>query len=70
MLRVHALIEAVILHCGILAGFLKRDCALGTADRAAEGRGPVVNVAQLANKQSCVAPANVTPAGFISVSSR
>jgi hypothetical protein len=45
MLRVHALIEAVILHPGVFAGFLKRDCAVRTADRATEGLGPVVNIA-------------------------
>jgi hypothetical protein len=61
MLRVNALIEAVILHPGIFAGLLKRDCAVGAADRAAEGLGPVVHVAQLANKQPRVAPAYVTP---------
>jgi hypothetical protein len=32
---------------GVFAGLLKRDCAVRTADRAAESLGPVVHVAQV-----------------------
>jgi hypothetical protein len=60
VLRVNPLIEAVVLHPGVFAGLLKSDCAVRTADRAAESLGPVVHVAQLANKQPRVASANVT----------
>jgi len=41
-------IEAVVLHPGVFAGFLERERAVGTADRAAEGLRPVIDVAQLA----------------------
>jgi len=49
------------LHAGIFAGLIKRDCAVRPTDRAAEGLGPIVNIAQLANKKCRVAPANVAP---------
>ena len=61
VLRIHTLIEAVILHPGVFAGFLERERAIGAAYRTAEGLRPVINVAQLAKKQPRVAPANITP---------
>jgi hypothetical protein len=61
VLRIHALIEAIILHPGVLAGFIVRHRAVGAAYRAAEGLCPVVHVAKLANMQPGIAPADITP---------
>jgi hypothetical protein len=61
VLRVDALVEAVIVHAGVLAGFIERHRAVGPANRAAEGLRPVVDVAQLAKKHPGIAPADVTP---------
>ena len=59
--RVHALIEAVILHPGVFARFVECHRAIGAAYRAAEGLRPVVNVAKLAEMQPGIAPADITP---------
>jgi hypothetical protein len=61
VLRVHALIEVVILHPGIFARLLERHGAVASAYRAAEGLRSVVDVAQLAEMQPGIAPADVTP---------
>jgi hypothetical protein len=53
VLRIHALIDAVILHPGVFAGLLERERAIGAAYRA--GLRPVINVAQLAKNQPRVA---------------
>jgi hypothetical protein len=56
-----ALMETVILHPGVFAGFLERDGAVGAAYRAAEGFRSVVDVAQVAQRQSGIASADVAP---------
>jgi hypothetical protein len=61
VLRIHALIEAVILHPSVFAGFIARPCAVGAAYRATEGLRPVVDVAKLAEMQPGIAPADVAP---------
>jgi hypothetical protein len=61
VLRVHALIEAVILHPGVFAGFIERHRAVGAAYRATEGLRPVINAVQFAKKQPRVAPATIAP---------
>jgi hypothetical protein len=61
VLRIHALIEAVILHPGVFARFSASHGAIATANRAAEGLCPVVHVAQLAEMQPGIAPADITP---------
>ena len=61
VLRIHALIEAVIFHPGIFAGFIKRHRAIASAYRAAEGLRSVVNVAQLAEMQPGMASADISP---------
>jgi hypothetical protein len=61
VLRVNTLVEAVILHPGVFAGFRERHRAVSAAYRAAEGLCPVVHVAQLANMQPGIAPADITP---------
>src|ERR1700722_19246970 len=61
MLRVNALVEPIVFHPGVFARFLKRHRAIGAANRATEGLCPVVHVAQLAEMQPGIAPANVTP---------
>jgi hypothetical protein len=55
VLRIHALIEAVILYPGVFVGFLERERAIGAAYRAAENLCLVINVAQLAKQQPRVA---------------
>jgi hypothetical protein len=61
VLWIHALIEAVIFHPGIFARFIERHCAVASAYRAAEGLRSVVYVAQLAEMQPGIAPADVAP---------
>jgi hypothetical protein len=59
VLGVNALIEPVVLHPTVLAGFIKRHRTVGAANRAAEGLCPVVHVAKLANMQTGIAPADI-----------
>jgi hypothetical protein len=61
VLRIHALIEAVIPHPGVFARLLKRHRAVASAYRAAEGLRSVVGVAQLAEMQPGIASADITP---------
>jgi hypothetical protein len=61
VLRVDALVEAVILHAGVLAGFIERHRAVGPAYRAAEGLRPVVDIAQVPKRQAGIATADVAP---------
>jgi hypothetical protein len=60
VLRVHALIEAVVFHPGVFARFIERHRAVAAAYRAAEGLRSVVDVAQLAEMQPRVASADIT----------
>jgi len=60
VLRVHPLIEAVILHPGVFARLIERHRAVAAAYRAAKGLRPVVHVAQLAERQPGIAPADIT----------
>jgi hypothetical protein len=61
MLRVNALVEPIVFHPGVFARFLKRHRAVASAYRAAEGLRSVIDVAQFAEMQPGVAPADVTP---------
>jgi hypothetical protein len=61
VLRVHALIEAVVFHPGVFARFIERHRAVAAAYRAAEGLRSVVYVAQLAEMKPGIASADVIP---------
>jgi hypothetical protein len=67
VLRIHALIEAVILHPGIFAGFLERDRAVGAAYLTAEGLGPVIDVMQSCELQSGIAAAHIAAQPHLSI---
>jgi hypothetical protein len=56
VLRLHALVEAVVFHPGVFAGFIERHRAVAAANRATKGLCPVVHVAQLAEMQPGIAP--------------
>jgi hypothetical protein len=61
VLRVHALIEAVVLHSDVFARLFNSHRAIAAAHREAEGLCPIVDVAQLAYMQPGIAPADVPP---------
>ena len=56
-----ALVEPKVFHPGVFARFSASHGAIATANRAAEGLCPVVHVAQLAEMQPGIAPADITP---------
>jgi hypothetical protein len=57
VLRVNSLIEAIVFHAAVFTGFLERHSTIGTTNRAAEGLGPVVDVAKFAKIQPGIASA-------------